>query len=91
MIIGRFIKHYFVTLYDLSKGWDKELNLIRPFITLFFAYASQIAVFPIINTVKDRTKKKVDKIFYLSSIIDGSIYIIIGIGYYVYESIINKT
>ena len=86
-----YIKHYYdeiykkddkntyLNIYDLSKGWDKELNLIRPFITLFFAYASQIAVFPIINTVKDRTKKKVDKIFYLSSIIDGSIYIIIGI------------
>ena len=86
-----FIKHYYneiykeddkdthLNVYDLSKGCNKELNIIRPFVTLFFAYASQIAVFPIINTVKDRTKKKINKVFYLSSIIDGSIYIVIGI------------
>ena len=86
-----FIKHYYdkiyikddksthLNVYDLSVGCNKELNIIRPFVTLFFAYASQIAVFPIINTVKDRTKKKVDKVFYLSSIIDGCIYIVIGI------------
>ncbi len=70
-----FIKHYYdeiyvkddkdthLNVYDLSKGCNKELNIIRPFVTLFFAYASQIAVFPIIDTVKDRTKKKLIKFF----------------------------
>ena len=86
-----FIKHYYdeiykkddksthLNVYDLSKGVDKDLNIIRPFVTLFFAYSSQIALFPIISAVKERTKKKVDKIFYISSFIDGLIYILIGI------------
>ena len=68
-----------LNVYDLSKGCDKDLNIIRPFVTLFFAYSSQIALFPIISAVKERTKKKVDKIFYISSFIDGGIYIVIGI------------
>ena len=86
-----FIDHYYdeiykkddksthLNIYDLSKGVDKDLNIIRPFVTLFFAYTSQIALFPIISAVKERTKKKVDKIFYISSFIDGGIYIVIGI------------
>ena len=65
--------------YDLSKGADKNLNVIRPFVTLFFAYTSQNALFPIIEAVKDRTKQKIDKVFYISSIIDCFIYILIGI------------
>ena len=68
-----------LNVYDLSKGCDKDLNIIRPFVTLFFAYTSQNAVFPIIEAVKERTKKKIDKIFYISSIIDCIIYILIGI------------
>jgi amino acid permease len=86
-----FIDHYYdeiykkddksthLNIYDLSKGVDKDLNIIRPFVTLFFAYTSQIALFPIISAVKDRTKKRVNKIFYISSFIDGGIYIVIGI------------
>ena len=46
-----------LNVYDLSKGCDKDLNIIRPFVTLFFAYTSQNAVFPIIEAVKERTKK----------------------------------
>lgn len=65
--------------YDLSRGADKNLNVIRPFVTLFFAYTSQNALFPIIEAVKDRTKQKIDKVFYISSIIDCFIYILIGI------------
>ena len=65
-----FIDHYYdeiykkddksthLNVYNLSKGVDKDLNIIRPFVTLFFAYTSQIALFPIISAVKDRTKKK---------------------------------
>ena len=65
-----FIDHYYdeiykkddksthLNIYDLSKGVDKDLNIIRPFVTLFFAYSSQIALFPIISAVKERTKKK---------------------------------
>ena len=68
-----------LNVYDLSKGADKDLNIIRPFVTLFFAYTSQNALFPIIEALKDRTKKKIDKIFYISSIIDCIIYILIGI------------
>ena len=68
-----------LNVYDLSKGADKDLNIIRPFVTLFFDYTSQNAVFPIIEAVKERTKKKIDKIFYISSIIDCIIYILIGI------------
>ena len=56
-----------------------KINIIRPFETLFFLYTSQNAVFPIIEAVKERTKKKIDKIFYISSIIDCIIYILIGI------------
>ena len=46
-----------LNVYDLSKGADKDLNIIRPFVTLFFAYTSQNALFPIIEALKDRTKK----------------------------------
>ena len=46
-----------LNVYDLSKGCDKDLNIIRPFVTLFFVYTSQNAVFPIIEAVKERTKK----------------------------------
>ena len=52
-----------LNVYDLSKGCDKDLNIIRPFVTLFFAYTSQNAVFPIIEAVKERTKKKLIKYF----------------------------
>jgi len=68
-----------LNIYDLSRGADKNLNIIRPFVTLFFAYTSQNALFPIIEAVKDRTERKINKIFYISSIIDCIIYILIGI------------
>ena len=68
-----------LNVYDLSKGCDKDLNIIRSFVTLLFAYTSLNAVFTIIEAVKERTKKKIDKIFYISLIIDCIIYILIGI------------
>ena len=86
-----FIVHYYdeiykkddktthLNVYDLSKGIDKDLNIIRPFVTLFFAYISQNALFPVIEALKDRTKKKIDKVLYISSVIDCIIYILIGI------------
>ena len=56
ILFAKFLIH--LNVYDLSKGCDKDLNIIRPFVTLFFVYTSQNAVFPIIEAVKERTKKK---------------------------------
>ena len=44
-----------LNVYDLSKGCDKDLNIIRPFVTLFLAYTSQKAVFP--KQLKKEQKK----------------------------------
>ncbi len=53
--ISLSIIHYFEN--DLFE-FNDSTNIIRPFVTLFFVYTSQNAVFPIIETVKERKKKK---------------------------------
>ena len=67
-----FIIHYFqkeyvssdskthMNIYDITKGFDKNLNFLRPFATLFFAYSCQAGVFPVFASVKHFTYKKVN-------------------------------
>ncbi len=66
-----FIQHYFnkeyiksdskthMNIYDITKGFDQNLNFLRPFATLFFAYSCQSGIFPVFANVKNFTINKV--------------------------------
>ena len=48
-----------MNIYDITKGFDQNLNFLRPFATLFFAYSCQSGIFPVFANVKNFTINKV--------------------------------
>ncbi|MCQ2816018.1 MAG: amino acid transporter [archaeon] len=102
IIIGEcpfFIKHYFekeykkedksthLNIYDISKGFNSDMDFLKAVATLFYAYTCQAGAMPIINSLKVQTKQNVDKIFKTSIAIDVVVYLIIGITGYLTQPI----
>ena len=67
---------------DITKGIDKNYNLLKCFGTLFYAFSCHVGVFPVIESIKNPNIKKINKIFKYSINIDIICYLIIGFAGY---------
>ncbi len=85
-----FLKHYLknykeddpsthANFYDITKGFDKNLNFFTGMATVFFAYSCQAAAFPIYKSLNNNTEKRINKVFFTSICIDIIIYLLIAV------------
>ena len=68
-----------INLFDISKGFDKELYFFTGTSTLFYAYSCHIAAFPIYKSLKNRNIRRAKKVFGKSIMLDAFLYTLIGV------------
>jgi len=72
-------KNTWVNFYDVSKGFTENLYFFRGMSTLFYAYSCHIGAFPIYKSLKEKSARRIQKIYRRSILIDGIFYFVVGI------------
>ena len=65
--------------FDITKGFNKELNFFTGVATVFFTFTCHPGAFPVYKTLKYNTEKRVNTCFFRSILLDFIIYILIAV------------
>ena len=65
--------------YDITKGFQSNLNFFTAFATVFFCYTCHPGAFPVFKTLKNHTEKRINTVFFRSICLDLFIYIFVAI------------
>ena len=68
--------------YNILKGFDKDMNFLKSLSTLFYAFSCHVGAFPVIESLKNPTKKRINKVFKRAIFLDIICYLIIGLSGY---------
>ena len=67
-----------VNIFNIKQGFDKDMKFIKSITTLFYGFSCHVGAFPIISSLKNPTRKRVDKVFKYGMTLDIICYLIIG-------------
>ena len=73
--------------YNILKGFDSEMNILKSISTLFYAFSCHVGAFPVIESLKNPTKKRVNKVFKRAICLDIICYILIGLTGYLCQPV----
>ena len=71
-----------INLMDLRPGFGKDLQFLQSISTIIYAFACHVGVFPVLNSLHNPTRKRVQKVFRRATILDIVCYLIIGFSGY---------
>jgi amino acid permease len=71
-----------LNLWNISTGFTEELYFFKGAATVFYAYSCHFGAFPVYQSLKNHTQRRIEKVFARSIILDASAYLIIGIAGY---------
>jgi amino acid permease len=67
-----------LNFYNILNGFDSNMNFLKSLSTLFYAFSCHVGAFPVIEGLKNPTKKRVNKVFKRAILLDVICYLIIG-------------
>ena len=76
-----------INLIDIISGFKGDMKILQAISTLFYAFSCHVGVFPVLNSLKNPTPKRINLLFKRSIILDISCYLIIGISGYLTQPI----
>ena len=88
-----YIKHNFfdnktkINYINILSGFKSDMKILQAISTLFYAFSCHVGVFPVLNTLKDSTPKRIKLLFKKSIMLDIICYCIIGISGYLTQPI----
>ena len=68
--------------FDVLSGFKDDIKILQAISTLFYAFSCHVGVFPVLNTLKNPTQKRIQLLFKKSISLDIICYLIIGISGY---------
>ena len=71
-----------INLMNIRPGFDKDLQFLQSISTIIYAFACHVGVFPVLNSLHNPTRKRVQKVFRRATMLDIVCYLIIGISGY---------
>ena len=71
-----------INYYDVSPGFGKDLQFFQSISTIIYAFSCHVGVFPVLNSLHNPTRKRVQKVFRRATLLDIICYIIIGFSGY---------
>ena len=71
-----------INLMDVSPGFGKDLQFFQSISTIIYAFACHVGVFPVLNSLRNPTRKRVQKVFRRATLLDIVCYLIIGFSGY---------
>jgi amino acid permease len=73
--------------FNIKKSFDKDYKFLKSITTFFYGFSCHVGAFPIMNSLKNASKKKIDKVFKLGIFIDVICFLIIGFSGYLTQPI----
>ena len=67
-----------INYYNILPGLGEDMELLKSFVTLFYAYACHVGAFPVFESLHKPSKKRINKLINRAIIIDIVCYLIIG-------------
>ena len=71
-----------INYMDIKPGFKKDMQFFRAISTIIYAFACHVGVFPVLNSLHNPTRKRVQKVFSRATILDIVCYLIIGFSGY---------
>lgn len=71
-----------INYYDVSPGLGKDLFFFQSISTIIYAFSCHVGVFPVLNSLLNQTRKRVQKVFRRATLLDIFCYLIIGFSAY---------
>ena len=76
-----------INIFNIKQGFDKDMKFIKSITTLFYGFSCHVGAFPVIASLRNPSRKRVDKVFRNGMIIDILCYLIIGFSGYLTQPI----
>jgi len=67
---------------DLKPGFGKDMQFLQSISTIIYAFSCHVGVFPVLNSLRNPTRKRVQKVFGMATFLDIFCYLIIGFSGY---------
>ena len=67
-----------INLMNLKPGFQKDMQFLQSISTIIYAFACHVGVFPVLNSLYNPTRKRVQKVFRRATLLDIVCYLIIG-------------
>ena len=71
-----------INIMDLRPGFGKDMQFLQSISTIIYAFACHVGVFPVLNSLHNPTRKRVQKVFRRATLLDIVCYLIIGFSGY---------
>ena len=71
-----------INLMDIRPGFGKDMQFLQSISTIIYAFACHVGVFPVLNSLHNPTRKRVQKVFRRATLLDIVCYLIIGFSGY---------
>ena len=73
--------------FNIKSSFGKDLKFLKSLTTFFYGFSCHVGAFPIMNSLKNASKKKIDKVFKIGLLIDVICFLIIGFSGYLTQPI----
>ena len=67
-----------INFMNLKPGFQKDMQFLQSISTIIYAFACHVGVFPVLNSLHNPTRKRVQKVFRRATLLDIVCYLIIG-------------
>ena len=67
-----------INYMDLKPGFGRDMQFLRAISTIIYAFACHVGVYPVLNSLYNPTRKRVQQVFWRATILDIVCYFIIG-------------
>ena len=71
-----------INIMDLAPGFGKDMQFLKSISTIIYAFSCHVGVYPVLNSLHNPTRKRVQKVFRISTFLDIICYLIIGFSGY---------
>ena len=71
-----------INYMDLKPGFGKDMQFLQSISTIIYAFTCHVGVFPVLNSLKNPTRKRAQKVFGFATLLDIICYLIIGFSGY---------
>ena len=72
-----------INFMDFRPGFGKDMQFLQSISTIIYAFSCHVGVFPVLNSLHNPTRKRVQKVFRRATLLDIVCYLIIGFSGYI--------
>ena len=80
----------YINFYSLKNAFKSDLIFLQSFVTIFFCFNCHIGIFPIYQTLKNNSTKRIKNVFRRSELLNTLKYTLISISSFFFHQLIHQ-